>query len=125
MANAVDGAAHGGIVGTLGGPADLAEPKRRESAALLRVGAVRRLELSDLQRAGHQLASTVTGSPSSTAASASAGASSFVSLGPCDPSTSPTESPRSAATSSGRRRFSRAVIVAFTRLIGFCDPSDF
>ena len=40
------------------------------------------------------------------------------------PSTASTDSPRSAAISSGLRRSCRPAIVALTRLIGFWDPSD-
>ena len=40
------------------------------------------------------------------------------------PSTASTERPRSAAISSGLRRSIRPWIVALTRLIGFCEPSD-
>src|SRR4051812_42514255 len=121
MPDAVHGAAHGVGVGALGGLADLAEPECAKGVALLRVGAVGGLELGDLQ-GGHQEASTGTGSSASASGSAAAASAS---RGPCEPRTSPTLRPRSAATSSGRRRFSSAVIVAFTRLIGFCEPSDF
>ncbi len=40
------------------------------------------------------------------------------------PSTESTDRSRSTATSSGVRRSCRPAIVALTRLIGFCEPSD-
>src|SRR3954447_24340222 len=115
MLNGVNGAADLRDVRLLGGAPDLAEPERAQGVALLLVRAVRRLELRDANRVGHQdCASTV---------SADCG------LPFCGPSpvprTSATESPRSRATSSGERRFSSAVMVALTRLIGFCEPRDF
>src|SRR3954470_9469797 len=103
MPDAVHGAAHGVGVGALGGLADLAEPECAKGVALLRVGAVGGLELRDLQ-GGHQEASTGTG-PSASASALAAAAAASASRGPCEPRTSPTLRPRSAATSSGRRRF--------------------
>src|SRR5690349_10686452 len=112
MADGLDRAADSWVVGSLGRAADLAKAERAKRVALTRIRAVRGLVLRDLQGRGHQGASgAASGSPSSAAAS------SFEDRPFEVPSTSPTVSPRSSATSSGRRRFSRAVIVAFTRLI--------
>src|SRR5918999_2591921 len=90
--------------------ADAAQAERAQRVALAAVGAVGRLDLRDHER--HAGAST--GADSTTSPPFS----------PPRPSTRSTDRPRSAAISSGRRRSWRPATVAFTRLIGFCVPSD-
>src|ERR1044072_4975618 len=118
MADGVDHAAQLRGVLALHGLADPAQAERAQGVALAAVGAVGRLDLLDDQ--GH--ASTV--SSASAGASASPAASGAGTPLPPSPSTRSTERPRRAATSSGRRRPCRPAIVALTRLIGFCVPSD-
>src|ERR671917_211889 len=97
----------------LGRRVDLAEPERAQRLARLRVGAVLRLVLGDLQRRHQPLASATASavwpsacSLSGPAAAASespspaSGAESAWPLGPRVPSTSPIDRPRSLATSS-------------------------
>src|SRR5215204_4002788 len=92
--------------------ADPVQAERAQRVALLDVRAVGRADLAD--DVGH----ASTGS--------SAGIVSTAAPFSFDrPSTASTESPRSAAISSGLRRSIRPAIVALTRLIGFCEPSDF
>src|SRR5690349_11026589 len=57
------------------------------------------------------------------AACSLASAATGASAPPLRPSTALTDRPRSSATSSGLRRPCSPVIVALTRLIGFCEPS--
>src|SRR5215210_6177780 len=96
---------------------DAAQPERAESLALLFVGAIGRAALGDLQL-GH-----VAAGASGAGASGDTGCSSWPS-GSCwlRPSTWSMVSPRSSATSSGRRSDWSPATVAFTRLIGFCEP---
>src|SRR3954471_18542303 len=117
MLDGVNGAANARETGLLRAASDLPEAERAKGVALLLVRAVRGLELRDAKRVGHYEAST-----GSAVSAVSAG---LAPLPSPVPSTSATDRPRSFATSSGERRFSSAVTVAFTRLIGFCDPSDF
>src|SRR5215218_10200965 len=101
---------------------DAAQAQRAQRVPLLAVGAVGGLDLGDDE--AHATVSVVT---SSSAAGSSAGASdsSPTTFTPSDrPSTAFTERPRSCAISSGLRRSCSPAIVAFTRLIGFCEPSD-
>src|ERR687885_73734 len=92
----------------LDGLADAAQAERAQRVALLAVGPVGRLDLLDDQAHASTGSSTVVVAPFS----------------PPRPSTRSTDRPRSVATSSGRRRPCSPAIVAFTRLIGFCVPSD-
>src|SRR4051812_46687866 len=115
--------------------ADLAQAERAQRLALRVVGAVLRLDLRHLHGAassapaGASPSASSAPSPAATAAG-SAGSSPFPVAGgassssACRPRTALTLSPRSSATSSGRRRPCRPAIVALTRLIGFCVPSD-
>src|SRR2546423_11303515 len=124
----MDRSAHRRVVGALHGAADLAEPERAQGVALLRVRAVHGAQLRNRELRGlrHQEASAGAGSVApSSAASWPAPPSSPSPSRLGMPSTSRTVRPRSSATSFGLRRFSSAVIVAFTRLIGFWLPSDF
>src|SRR4051812_8737350 len=108
--------AHGRLVGTFRRLADAPEAKAAQGLLLLAAGAVRRANLPDLERVGHQAEVSSLGAASSVGAAFSRSSI---------PSTSLTVSPRSCATSSGRRRDSSALTVAFTKLIGFWLPSDF
>src|SRR4051794_38243240 len=101
----------------LHGLADPAQPERAQRVALAPVGAVGGLDLGDDQ--AHVTASAITSGESSGSSAVSASA-----FGP-RPRTLSTDRPRSAATSSGLRRPCSPAIVAFTRLIGFWEPSDF
>src|SRR4051812_5328277 len=98
--------------------ADAAQAERPQRVPLAAVRAVGRLDLGDDQ--AHVTASAITSGSSSD----SSAVGSSEAFGP-RPSTLSTDRPRSAATSSGLRRSCRPAIVALTRLIGFCEPSDF
>src|SRR5262245_1699942 len=102
--------------------ADPAQPDRAQRVLLAPVRPVRGLDLGDDERAH---ASTVSSEASASGSSAAASSPLLAAsgLGP-SPSTLSTDRPRSAATSSGLRRSCRPAIVALTRLIGFCEPSD-
>src|SRR3954452_10694707 len=120
MADGVDHAAQRLGVRTLHRLTDAAQADRAQRVALTAVGAVGGLDLGDDER---------THAVTSSAASASAGASSAgvsATTGglPDRPRTLSTDRPRSAAISSGLRRSCRPAMVALTRLIGFCEPSD-
>src|SRR3954451_6657791 len=106
--------------------ADAAQPERAQRVELLLVRAVLALDLRHLHDAGASSAASVV--PFAAPPSASpAGAPSSVSVAarsPPSPSTWLIERPRSSATSSGVRRDCSPATVAFTRLMGFCEPSD-
>src|SRR3954467_6528823 len=106
--------------------ADAAQPERAQRVELLLVRAVLALDLRHLHDAGASSAASVV--PFAAPPSASpAGAPSSVSVAarsPPSPSTWLIDRPRSSATSSGVRRDCSPATVAFTRLIGFCEPSD-
>src|SRR4051794_28060314 len=100
----------------LHGLADPAQAERAQRVALAPVGAVGGLDLGDDQ--AHVTASAMTSGESSESSAVSASGL------PPRPSTLSTDRPRSAAISSGLRRSCRPAMVALTRLIGFCEPSD-
>src|SRR3954447_7273887 len=117
MTDGVHHAAQLRRVVALDGLADAPQPQGAQRVALAPVGAVGRLDLGDDE--AHVTASAITsGSSSDSSAVGSSGL-------PPRPSTVSTDRPRSAATSSGLRRSCRPAMVALTRLIGFCEPSDF
>src|SRR5918992_707313 len=122
MTNRMNQALNSRVVLPLGGTADLAQPERLERRALLRVGAVHGLHLSDDERRHQAGVSSAVGS---SAAGCSAAGSSVSGSRPSSPSTSATVRPRSSATCFGSRSVWSASTVAFTRLIGFWLPSDF
>src|SRR3954453_18037258 len=101
--------------------ADAAQPQRAQRVELLLVRAVLAFDLRHLHDAGASSAASVVpfdspvGAPSSVSVAARS---------PPRPSTWLIDRPRSSATSSGVRRDCRPWTVAFTRLIGFCEPSD-
>src|SRR3954452_2992160 len=115
MLYGVEGTTDGGVVGLLRGPTDLAQPQGPQRVALLPVGAVGGLQLGDAHGSSHQVL----------ASAGSAGSASSPAAPSPVPSNSQIDRRRSFATSSGERRFWSAVMVALTRLIGFCEPSDF
>src|SRR3954462_4203681 len=132
VCDARDHPAQGLVVLLLGDAADLAQVQRTQRVALLGVCAVGRLDLLDLDR-GHQMCpsgSSAAGSAETRAgsggldAASTCGGSPFSRFG-SRPSTSAIVRPRSSATCFGSRRSIRPCIVAFTRLIGFWEPSDF
>src|SRR5690348_8589445 len=119
--------------------ADPTQADRAQRVELALVGAVARLALGDFQSA-HDVGSSACASELVGSGSASAPAcrsldpplplelaagAEVESADSVRPSTWLTESPRSSATSSGVRSASSPAIVALTRLIGFCEPSDF
>src|SRR5215217_2516202 len=114
MADGVNHPAQLRGIGTLHRLVDAAQAERLQRAALGLVRAVGRLDLGD-QQAAH----------ASTAGSGSTCESSTTFTPSDRPSTALTDRPRSCAISSGLRRSCRPAIVALTRLIGFCEPSDF
>src|SRR5688500_17851595 len=84
--------------------ADAAQAERAQGVALAAVGAVRGLDLGDDERAHATVSSVLTAGSESTSA---AGVASPLATGagwPLRPSTLSTDSPRSAAISSGLRR---------------------
>src|SRR5206468_12787719 len=97
---------------------DPAEAERLQRLLLLAARAIGRANLPELEGGGHQAGASPAASGSGLWA---LGSGLLVSR----PSTSATLMPRSSATSSGFRRDSSAFTVAFTRLIGFWEPSDF
>src|SRR5438270_3465179 len=134
MTDLVDHAFDLGGVFVLNALPDPPEAERSERLTLPLIGAVLRAALGDLDAAHAEVSSD---------ASAGDGAASSATRGrsapepfpdpslavaadaasvPANPSTWLIESPRSSATSPGVRSDSRPVIVAFTRLIGFCEP---
>src|SRR3954453_8132497 len=130
VGNLREHATHDVAVLLLGGAADLAKTERAERVALFGVGAVGRLDLrvlplrhqmwpSGSSAAGSAETSATSGGPLSALVSSAAGF--FGST----PSPSATVRPRSSSTCFGSRRSISPFIVAFTRLIGFCEPSDF
>src|SRR3954453_3473067 len=127
MTHGLDHAAQRLGIGLLDRLADAAQPDRAQRVPLAAVRAVRRLDLGDDERA-HGAVTSAELSTTSASVSVSAGASPFATgwAGAADkPRTLSTERPRSAAISSGLGRSCRPAIVALTRLIGFCEPSDF
>src|SRR3954453_296973 len=109
----------------LDGVADAAQPERAQRVALAPVRPVGGLDLRDAHGAHAPTGSSVSAAaPSSAEASSAVSVSVAASGAPPRPRTVSTESPRKAATSSGRRRSCSPAIVALTRLIGFCEPSD-
>src|SRR4051794_13070946 len=126
MAHGVDHAAQRLGVRLLDRLADAPQPDRAQRVPLAAVRAVGRLDLRDHQRAHAVAASSSAAGSSDAGCSGSAGVSPLVTTGlPPRPSTLSPDRPRSAATSSGLRRSCRPATVALTRLIGFCEPSDF
>src|SRR5262249_46060182 len=117
----VDHPAHLGRILVLDGVADPPEPERAQRVELPLVAPVARLPLGDLDGA-HASASAASEAGSATASEA---ASPVDDSSAGRPRTALTERPGSSATSSGVRRDSSPAIVALTRLIGFCEPSDF
>src|SRR4051794_9720627 len=110
--------------------ADPAQAERAQRVALAPVGAVGGPDLGDDQAhtaslrsapvwasLGPRASATTSGGSSDSSAVSASG------LAP-RPRTLSTDRPRSAATSSGLRRSCRPEMVALTRLIGFCEPSD-
>src|SRR3954452_16486594 len=106
--------------------ADTAQPDRAQRVPLAAVRAVGRLDLGDHERAHGVATSSVLSTASASVSVSTAATSPLATTGlPPRPNTLSTDKPRSAAISSGLRRSCRPAIVALTRLIGFCEPSDF
>src|SRR3954447_25501264 len=126
MADGVDHAAQRLGVRTLHRLADAAQADRAQRVALTAVGAVGRFDLGDDERAHDVVTSSAEVSTVSSEATGTSSPMVEVATGglPPSPRTLSTERPRRAATSSGLRRSCRPAIVALTRLIGFCEPSD-
>src|SRR3954470_10561709 len=106
--------------------ADATQAERAQRGQLALVGPVLGLDLRHLHAGASVASASASGSGSaggapSIVSAETAPASSL----PTRPRTALTDRPRSSATSSGLRSCCRPVIVAFTRLIGFCEPSDF
>src|SRR5947209_13119081 len=112
MAHLVDHAADLRRITVLHGLPDAVQPQRAKRLQLALIGAVLRPALGDDELA-HVDASAAAGCGS---ASAEASGS------PPRPKTWLIDRPRSSATSSGVRSDSSPAIVAFTRLMGFCEP---
>src|SRR3954451_23995209 len=129
MAHGMDHAAQRLGVGLLDRLADAAQADRPQRVPLTAVRAVGRLDLGDDERAHADVTSSEVSASAAAVSSVAAGTSSSmveVATGglPPSPRTLSTERPRRAAISSGLRRSWRPAIVALTRLIGFCEPSD-
>src|SRR3954469_1286288 len=125
VADAVEHAARLRAVLDLDRVADPAQPERAQRVELLLVRAVLALDLRHLHDAGASSASAAAVVP--LVGASAAGAPSSVSVAarsPPRPRTWLIDRPRSSATSSGVRRDCRPWTVAFTRLMGFCEPSD-
>src|SRR5436305_7965096 len=126
--------------------ANTAEPQRAKRVNLALVGAIAALALRDDEvahvaasgsspvpapaSAGARVLGPSSASGSLSGAAAGVGSAPFAASGAPDdgsdvgPRTWLMLNPRSWATSSGVRSASSPAMVAFTRLIGFCEPSD-
>src|SRR4051794_11611488 len=133
MAHGMDHAAQRLGVRPLDRLADAAQADRPQRVPLAAVRAVGRLDLGDDEGAHADVTSSEVSASGAAVSSVAAGASSPLveatgsTTGglPPRPRTLSTDRPRRAAISSGLRRSWRPAIVALTRLIGFCEPSDF
>src|SRR6266511_4841076 len=116
MRNRADHAPDLGPVGLLDGVIDPPQAERAQRPALAGLDPDGRTHLGDPQRRRHHATSVTSGFLSVR--------SRYARSIPAD-DTSSGDLPRSFATSSGRRRLCRPVIVARETLIAFAEPSDF
>src|SRR5690348_13333156 len=124
MAHGMDHAAQRLGIRLLNGLANAAQADRTQRVALATVRTVGGLNLGDDERA-HAVVASSAGASAEVSSAGAATDSPLVEAGlELRPRTLSTDRPRSAAISSGLRRSCRPAMVALTRLIGFCEPSD-